>query len=212
MGIGHYIKQLIGTVFPGTLLMRGKPREPRIALTFDDGPHPVHTLKVLDILDQAGVRATFFLQGSLVAQHPQLAQVIHARGHLVANHGYAHQAPTALGSGAYVDDALRTQRLLQAIVGVELPKLFRPPYGSITPIVFLRLIRHRFRFIFWSYDSRDSFIRDGSALQAHVEGSSLKSGDVLLFHEDYEHTLVALPAILDSLKQRGFNFATVQDM
>lgn len=212
MGIGHYIKRLIGAVFPAMLLMRGHSRARQIALTFDDGPHPAHTLPLLDVLDRAGARATFFLQGSLAAQYPQLAQAIHARGHLIGNHGYAHAAPAALGNAAYVEDALRTQKLLQAIVGVELPKLFRPPYGSITPGIFLKLVQHRFRFIFWTVDSRDSFIRDSHTLETYIERAPIKSGDVLLFHEDYAHTLAALPAILDSLKQRGFTFVTVQDM
>ena len=212
MRIGHYIKTLIGAVFPGMLLIRGNTREQQVAITFDDGPHPTHTSQILDILDRAGARATFFLQGSLAAQYPRLTQTIHARGHLIGNHGFDHHAPAAIGSAAYVQDALRTQKLLQTIVGADLPKLFRPPYGSISLAVFLKLILHRFRFIFWTFDSRDSFILDSSALQTHVERSLVKPGDVLLFHEDYAHTLAALPAILDSLKKRGFRFVTVQNL
>ena len=212
MGLGYFIKTVIGTVFPRALLMRGRTRGPTIAITFDDGPHPEHTPQILNILDKANVRASFFLQGSLAAQYPKLIQNIHARGHLIGNHSFAHEGPETLGTEAYVDDVLQTHRLLQAIVQARLPKLFRPPFGAITPRVFLRLLWYRFRFIFWTRDSRDSFLRDHRELASYVESMAIRPGDVLLFHDDYAHTLAALPDILASLQQRGFQFVTVEHL
>ena len=213
MSLGRLVKQALGWALPGVVLYRGAPgKAPRLALTFDDGPHPGHTERILEALAREGACATFFLQGSEAAKHPALVRAIHEAGHQIGNHGYSHGTPAQLGRRAFVREVVETQDLLEAAAGARLERLFRPPYGTLSLGSFVALVRRGFRFVFWSLDSEDSFIREAGQLQEHLLSGPLRSGDVLLFHEDYAHTIEALPAILSALKARSFQLARIADL
>lgn len=213
MAIGRVLKPLLGRVLPGLVLFRGAAGQaPRVALTFDDGPHGEHTRAALDILAAGGARATFFLLGSEAARHPALVRAIHEGGHQLGNHGWAHSRASQVGLRAFVREAVDTQALLEDTVGRPLPRIYRPPYGAVSPAAFLALARRGFRLVFWSLDSEDSFIRDADQLARKIEMAPMNSGEVLLFHEDYDHTLAALPAMVASLQARGFALVRVADL
>lgn len=207
--IGGIIKRAAGALFPGVVLVRGRSSTGNVALTFDDGPHPENTPRLLDVLDAARATATFFVQGKAAEQYPALLRAMDARGHRIGNHGYAHLDARASRPDAYVGDVQRAQHVLENILGRRTEKLFRPPYGNITVPSFLALARRGFRFVFWSVDSRDSFIREAPALAAHVESLAIAGGDILLFHEDYGHTIESLPRILQSLRGRSLAFTGI---
>ncbi len=210
MSMGAVVKRILGRVVPGAVLVKGaRAGLPRVAITFDDGPHAANTRVILDILDAYDARATFFLQGTEVEKHPALAREIAARGHQVGNHGHAHPDAKRVDSAAYVADIERAQEALQDALGVAVDRIFRPPHGSVTPATFLALVRRGYRFVFWSADTRDSFIRTPDALVAYVNALPLGDGDILLLHEDYSHTVESLPRILAPLEKRRFAFATV---
>jgi peptidoglycan/xylan/chitin deacetylase (PgdA/CDA1 family) len=210
MGAGAIAKRLLGRLAPSAVLVKGRPSgEPRVALTFDDGPHAAHTPRILDALDAQRARATFFLQGAEVEKHPALAREIVARGHQVGNHGHSHYDAKRVPRGDYVADIARAQEVLQQTLGAPVERLFRPPHGSVTGGTFLALARQGYRFVFWSADARDSFIRTSDELVAHVEGLGLADGDIVLLHEDYAHTVEALPRMLSAIAQRSLGFATV---
>lgn len=213
MTIGHLLKRALGRVLPGLVLVRGpKGPLPRVALTFDDGPHESHTQCTLDILAASGARATFFLLGSQAARHPDLVRAIHDGGHQLGNHGWTHSRPSEVGLRTFVREAIDTQMLLEDTLGKRLPRIYRPPYGVVGPSVFLALVWEGFRFVFWSLDSEDSFIRDAGQLAHKLEVAPVRSGDVLLFHEDYAHTVAALPAVVSNLRARPFALVRVADL
>lgn len=211
MNAGRMIKHALATVLPGLVLIRQPSVKHGIALTFDDGPDARNTPRILDALDAAGAKATFFVQGKPAEEHPALVREMLARGHQIGNHGYSHLDARRSSLKDYVADTRRAHDALQDILGKKIEKIFRPPYGNITGPSFLALARRGFRFIFWSVDSRDSFIRETPALTAHVESLPIAGGDVLLLHEDYAHTVESLPRILQSLGNRGHVFCRVSD-
>jgi peptidoglycan/xylan/chitin deacetylase (PgdA/CDA1 family) len=181
-------------------------------MTFDDGPHPENTPRILDLLDTHGARATFFLQGSMVDRHPHIVRQIARRGHQIGNHGYAHLDARAVGIREYLADVLRAQAAIEATLGELLPRNFRPPFGNITPGSMLALLRHRFRLIFWSLDSRDSFIEDAPALVNHVAQQRVEAGCIMLFHDDYRHTVDAIEEILGLVQRQGVTLVTLDTL
>jgi len=209
---GAIAKHALAALSPRRVQLRGSGRAPRLALTFDDGPHPEHTPRILDALEHAGARASFFVQGDNAARHPALVRELHARGHLVANHAASHRRPRELGAEAYVREVADTQRLLDDIVGRALPRRFRPPFGDTSLRTLARLSREGFRFVYWSRDSRDSWLRTPEALHGDFEARPPAPGDIVLFHDDYAHTAAALPGLLEGLRRRKLAAVTVEDL
>lgn len=213
MAVGRWLKQAAGRVFPSRVLYRGRPGgPPRVALTFDDGPHPEHTRRIVDALAAGGARGTFFLQGALAEQRPELVRAIADGGHELANHGWSHSRASEVGAVGFVREARSTQGLLERTVGRPLPRLFRPPYGDVSPAAAAGLLREGFRLVFWSFDSEDSFVDTPERVAGAVARSALRSGEVLLFHEDYAHTASALPAIVADIRARGFAMVGVSEL
>lgn len=209
---GRIVKHGLAALFPGLVLIRQRGAENRIAVTFDDGPDPRHTPRILDILAAHGASATFFVHGKTAEAHPALVREMAARGHQIGNHGYQHLDARRTGLRAYVADAGHAHEALENLLGRPVEKLFRPPYGNITGPSFLALARRGFRFVFWSVDSRDSFIRETPALTAYFDSLPVAGGDILLLHEDYAHTVESLPRMLQSLRQRSLDFSRVGDL
>ncbi len=213
MAFGRLLKPLLARLAPSAFVHRGDATVPaRVSLTFDDGPDPRHTRGLLDVLERAGARGTFFLQGQNAERQPDLVREIHSRGHELGNHGYSHRRARDIGLSAYVDEARRTHALLEACAGMPVAPLFRPPYGEMTIGATIALARAGFRIVHWSLDSRDSFIADAAELLAYVRGLPVGGGDILLFHEDQPQTLEALPAILEGLRARRLGFATIGEL
>ena len=212
MSAGKIIKHGLAAVFPNLVLIRQRRAKRHIAITFDDGPDPQHTPRILDILEANGASATFFVQGKTAEAHPALVLEVAARGHQIGNHGYSHLDARRSSLRAYVGETIHAQDVLENILGRRIERIFRPPYGNITGTSFLALVRRGFRFVFWSVDSRDSFIRETSALMAHIDSLPIAGGDILLLHEDYAHTVESLPRILQSLKDRSLKFARISDL
>ena len=124
--LGHLVLRLAMFV---DVVVRGPRRARGVALTFDDGPHPEHTPRVLDLLDRAGAKATFFVIGHKAEAHPEVVREIVRRGHAVGVHSYAHDRLFSLRSLRFVrDDLRRAVAAIEAITG-ERPWLFRPPVG-----------------------------------------------------------------------------------
>jgi peptidoglycan/xylan/chitin deacetylase (PgdA/CDA1 family) len=95
-------------------------------------------------------------------------------------------------------------------VGAAVDRIFRPPHGSVSGSTFLALGLAGYRFVFWSADSRDSFIRTPGELVAHVASLDVADGDILLFHEDYAHTVASLPEVLGLIRERRLEFAPIR--
>lgn len=210
MPLGSAIKHGFSRLAPWALIVSGPARpHAKTALTFDDGPHPDNTPRILDTLDTHRVTASFFLQGNLAEKYPALVREIDKRGHQIGNHGFSHLDAKAVPAELYINDTLRAQKTLEDILGHQIARQFRPPFGSVAPHSFIGLIRQGFCFVFWSFDSQDSYLRDSVELTGYVKTAQINPGAIILLHEDYQHTTEALSAIISDLKRRGLSCTSV---
>jgi peptidoglycan/xylan/chitin deacetylase (PgdA/CDA1 family) len=198
------LKRMLVLIFPQSfVLSRVKGCSTEIALTFDDGPHPLYTKRLLQVLADEGIKATFFLSGSEIEKFPELAEAIALQGHEIANHSFSHNRMSEIGFSSYLKGVLRTSTLTSRFQK-NMVRLFRSPYGEMNLKFIWLILRHRYKYVKWSIDSRDSFIEIERELIECIRKTSIQAGDILLFHEDYPTTLAAMPDIVKGLKARGF--------
>lgn len=179
----------------------------RVALTFDDGPHPRNTEKVLGLLDQYDAKATFFMLGSNVEYYPDIVKSIVAAGHELGNHTWSHPDLTALGSDSVMQEVQNTNEIIEKTTGEE-PTVFRPPYGATNEQVETAV---KMTPVLWSVDTMDWKSRDPNAILALVKGN-VEDGSIILLHDIHDTTVVALEPILKYLDGEGYNFVTVSDL
>jgi peptidoglycan-N-acetylglucosamine deacetylase len=181
-----------------------------VALTFDDGPHPQGTPAVLEILREAGARATFFLAGEQVGRRPALAGEIVAAGHRVELHCHRHRNQLRLTPRDLLEDCERAKATIEDAAGQEVAD-YRPPYG-IFSFSGLRAIRRRgWRPVLWSRWGRDWARGATPASIAGRVSARVRGGDIVLLHDaDYYsvpgswlRTVAGLPIILEELEARG---------
>ena len=189
----------------------GRPEGNRLALTFDDGPHPEFTPRVLRALGETGVRATFFVLGSQSERHPQIVQAMIAAGHELGNHTYSHVNLGRLSWQQGCDELQKADHVLRA-ADPRYQGLFRPPWGWMGLGGALYSLRHRYQAAMWSVDSRDYLLDGVEPLIERVQAAPITGGDILLFHDDNEYTAEAIGPIVTALQQRGFAFATVSEI
>ena len=202
------VKNAVFDRVPG-LLRRGPAASRRVALTFDDGPDAM-TSRYLDVLDDLGVPATFFLIGEAAAKHPDLVREYLRRGHQVASHGYDHTRFTKLSRRALIEQCERTD---QAIGGQTTGRSWvRPPHGSVDAKSLVTLRAAGYVVALWSIDSCDYGDKDPGTLAETCSPAHVTGGDVLLFHEGQEWTLAALPAIVAGLHASGLECVTMHDL
>ncbi|MBL0125045.1 MAG: polysaccharide deacetylase family protein [Betaproteobacteria bacterium] len=148
----------------------------------------------------------------MAVRHPALVRAIVNRGHQIGNHGHSHFDAKVVSTQTYVADVTRCQAELEDIVGRELPRNFRPPFGHVAVGSTIALLCRRFRFVFWSLDSLDSFLPDAGALVEHIKLQRIPVGSILLFHDDYAHTTDALPQIVANLEYRALKMVSIDDL
>jgi peptidoglycan/xylan/chitin deacetylase (PgdA/CDA1 family) len=202
------VKNAVFDRVPG-LLRRGPVTARRVALTFDDGPDD-YTERYLDVLDELGVPATFFVLGKRAAAHPELVREYLRRGHQVASHGYDHTRFTKLSRRHLLEQCARTD---QAIGGqLTGAPWVRPPHGSLDAASIVALRAAGYVVAMWSVDSCDYSEQDPSKLAERCAPSAIAPGDVLLFHEGQDWTLAALPRIVAALHAAGYELVTMHDL
>jgi peptidoglycan-N-acetylglucosamine deacetylase len=191
---------------PG-IVYRVETDEPVVALSFDDGPHPVHTPQVLDILERHGARATFFLIGERAQRHPDLVARIKAAGHEAGNHYFRNGTTLRHSDTEFVGYLERTERA----AGVTGPKLFRPPGGVAWPHQ-LNLARERgYTCVLGSAYGHDP-LRPPVWYIRWLTGKNLMPGAIVILHDgipDPSRSIAALPHILAAGRDRGLRFVTV---
>ncbi|MCU4651779.1 polysaccharide deacetylase family protein [Roseibacterium sp. SDUM158016] len=186
-------------------------RQPLVALTFDDGPHHSLTPQLLDLLAGYNIRATFYVIGSRVAQHPQLAARIASEGHEIGNHTWSHPSLFGHSDASILNQVDRTNEAVMNAVG-RIPVTMRPPYGNLYPQQ--RLMLHAARgmpTVLWSVDPED-WRRPGSSVVAQRIVNRSHPGDVVLAHDIHGATVRAMPATIEGLASRGFRFVTVSEL
>ncbi|HEY5926674.1 MAG TPA: polysaccharide deacetylase family protein [Kofleriaceae bacterium] len=202
------VKNAVLDRVPG-VLRRGPLTSKRVALTFDDGPDEM-TPQYLELLDDLGVPATFFVCGSRATQRPDLIREYIKRGHQVANHGYDHTRFTRLSRRHLLQQLAQTEH---AIGGQVTGRAWvRPPHGSLDASSLLALRTSGYIVALWSIDSCDYDVRDANLLAEKCSPAVVGAGDVLLFHEGQPWTLEALPRIVAALHASGLECVTMHDL
>lgn len=191
-------------------ILRGPRGNPRIALTFDDGPTPGVTDKILKVLEQNRARATFFMIGNRIKQSPSLAREVRDQRHEVANHSYTHPVLSRLSKQTVHNELQKTQGTIEDMLQVQ-SRWFRPPYGAFnrsqTPIA----SELKLSVVIWSVDPRD-WSRPGINVIHRRILSQTAGGDIVLCHDLHRQTAQAAPYIIPSLIDRGFELVTLSDL
>lgn len=202
----------------GTLLCarRGDPSSRRIALTFDDGPDPAYTPRVLDLLDAAGARGTFFVVGERAARARRLVAEMAARGHEVASHGWSHKSFWTCGPRRTWTEIARTHDLLAETTG-RAPAHFRPPWGAVNAAMFPALRRIGERCVLWSIQPEG--LRAAAATQQADDVLRRAHPGAIVDLHDAEgldgapgRLLAALPPMIDGLRADGYELVTVSEL
>lgn len=186
----------------------------RIAITFDDGPDLKYTPKILDILKEKDVKATFFVVGIQVNKYPEVLQRIETEGHLIGNHSYNHPSFTSLTAEQLEEEIRSTDEKIEAVLG-HVPELVRPPYGAINDASRATLDALGKKVVLWNIDPRDW---DGTSVKDMMEnimGNAHDGGNILLhsFGSKFvENTVEMLPVLIDQLKEEGYTFVTVDEL
>jgi peptidoglycan-N-acetylglucosamine deacetylase len=201
--------------FFGVIVPRVETPEKLVALTFDDGPTPEFTGEILRVLQEADVKATFFLIGGELEKHPEEGKKIVAAGHEIGNHSYSHQRMILVTPSFVKEEIEKTDALIRA-AGYEKTPHFRPPYGKKLFALPYYLSNNNRRTITWDVEpeSFPEFAKSSEATAQYVLDNT-KNGSIILLHVMYDRqkkSLSAVKPIIEGLKQKGFRFVTVSEL
>src|SRR5712691_3266007 len=184
---------------------------PYIAMTFDDGPQAKLTPKLLDLLAAHHIKATFFVIGENVAEHPDIVAHAAREGHEIGNHSWSHPNFGKMSDQAARRELQRTDDAIKSATGMR-PTLFRPPYGSLTARE-KRWIHDEFGYdiILWDVDPLD-WKRPGPAVVRNRIVKETRPGSIVLSHDIHPGTIEAMPSTFDELEAKGFKFVTVSEL
>ena len=182
-----------------------------IAITFDDGPHPQNTTRLLDILRARNIKATFYVIGRSVDLYPQVVRRTVAEGHEIGNHTHTHRLLTKLSDSEIRTEMARCRDAVGRAAGVQ-PRTMRPPYGGLLQRQ-RELVHAEFGYptILWSVDPLDWKNRNSSLITSRIL-SGASAGGIVLAHDLHATTVDAMPGTLDGLLRRGFKFVTVSQL
>lgn len=178
-------------------------------LTFDDGPHPQHTIDLLQVLARHDARATFFMVGQALRRHPGVAAQVHAAGHRLANHSTTHPWFNRISARRQCQEVQETDALLQLIDG-RARHLFRPPHGRVSAASLLRTVAGQLPTALWTTDSLDYRLGPAEVV-AHLRRIGVRGGDILLFHDDAATAAGALEVLLPEWRAQGLRCMALPD-
>jgi peptidoglycan/xylan/chitin deacetylase (PgdA/CDA1 family) len=192
-------------------------RPKAVALTFDDGPDPLYTPQVLDILAREHVRATFFDVGKFAKASPGIVKRQVRDGHIVGSHTYSHILLTRLGEADIKDEMEKGARAVEGVVGKK-PLLFRPPYGRCNPRIYKEAKWEGYRMVKWDVCLERQSLRTPKELADRVVRMT-EPGTIILIHDGRTRptprrrlSIAALPIVIGALKKQGYQFVTVPEL
>jgi glycosyltransferase involved in cell wall biosynthesis/peptidoglycan/xylan/chitin deacetylase (PgdA/CDA1 family) len=207
------LRRSMTAVLPRRLfLTRGPSAGASVALTFDDGPHPEHTARLLDVLRECQAPATFFVIGEQARRYPDLVRRMVAEGHVVANHTYYNHpgAPVPRSFQELTDDIRRTNDLLADILGAPV-RLFRPPHGKLTARIAWWLWRSGYTIALWNADPKDYTCASADEVRSWFTSHPIAVGDVVVMHDTHPHAATIVPELVTTVRQRGFRLTSLAD-
>ncbi len=180
-------------------------------LSFDDGPDQRFTPKILTILRQENIAATFFVIGSNAEKNPSLVKRVAEQGHKIGIHSYHHQRLILHSRGFLCHEILSSKRLVEQVTGQEV-KLFRPPYGLFSPQLIKVCEQCNLKMVNWSYLTYDFDLHLTDHFFLNYAEQSITSGDIIVLHDGHRHsfrTVAMLPFFISRLKNKGMKFALI---
>ncbi len=179
----------------------------KIAITFDDGPHPYYTEQLLDGLKERGVVASFFVTGEHAELHPDIIERMINEGHLIGNHTYSHIQLTRNNRDKFRDELIKTNEILKEITGEEI-QYVRPPYGSWDKSFEKELNMFP---VLWTVDPLDWSSRNVGRITEKIV-SRTGENDIILMHDYYDTSVTAALQAIDELLEEGYTFVTVEEI
>jgi peptidoglycan/xylan/chitin deacetylase (PgdA/CDA1 family) len=190
---------------------KGKPGKNRIALTFDDGPDPEVTPRILDILKDQEIPAAFFCIGEKASQHPSIITRMAGEGHIIGNHSYSHGVVFDLKRrGSMVRDIAEAGETIWRICGSK-PAWFRPPYGVTNPAVAYAAGKLGYTVIGWSVRSKDSTTSNPAKVMARIR-RKWKDGGIILLHDTHDNAVILLEEIIRHARETGYRLSRLDEM
>lgn len=202
MGVGRIQESAV----PGAAVSEGS-RKKEIALTFDDGPHPVYTPQLLDGLKKRGVKASFFLIGQNIDGNEDIIRRMMEEGHLIGNHSQSHMQLTKENAELACRQISSTNQKICEITG-ETPAYIRPPYGSWNEELECMV---PMTVVLWDVDPLDWKTQNKEKIVSHVK-KHVEDGSIILLHDVYGTSVEAALEIVDTLSQEGYNFVTIDEL
>jgi peptidoglycan/xylan/chitin deacetylase (PgdA/CDA1 family) len=195
----------------GVTFSRVSVNEKYVAMTFDDGPHPQNTPRLLDMLRQRNIKATFYVIGRNVDLYPQITRRIVAEGHEIGNHTYTHGNMTKMSDATVRQELDKCRDSIARAAGVK-PRTLRPPYGALlqTQRAWIHS-EYGYPTIMWAVDPRD-WQRPGPSVVTSRILAGTTPGAIVLAHDLHAPTVTAMPATLDGLLKKGYKFVTVSQL
>lgn len=178
-----------------------------IAITFDDGPNPKSTERLLDGLKERNVKATFFLVGKNIEGNEEIIQRMYEEGHLIGNHTYTHVQLDTINMNMARSEIVQTNEKITEVIG-ECPKYIRPPFGAYSDKLLLEI---NMMPILWSIDPEDWATKDIRAIVNKVT-KNIKCNDIILLHDIYDTSVEAALEIIDILQSQGYVFVTADQI
>lgn len=179
----------------------------KIALTFDDGPHPIYTPELLEGLKQRGVVATFFVTGANATLYPELIEQMQEDGHVVGNHTYHHVQLSSVGEEIFMKELLETNRVLEGILGEEVMYV-RPPFGDWKKSIEKEVDMFP---VLWDIDPLDWCSGNAEQIVKRVT-DNVEDNAIILMHDEYATSVEATFKIIDKLKEKGYEFVTIDQI
>jgi len=179
----------------------------KVALTFDDGPHPSYTEQLLDGLKKRGVKATFFVTGEHASLHPDVIERMNDEGHLIGNHTYSHMQLNAGNIEEYKNELIKTNEIIEEITGEDVLYV-RPPYGAWDKSLEAELNMFP---VLWTVDPLDWCSTDVSGITQKVV-TKVGEDDIILMHDYFETSVTAALEVVDELLAEGYTFVTVDEI
>jgi len=179
-----------------------------LSLTFDDGPHPEHTPRLLDALAAAGFQATFFVIGERARRYPHLVHRIVEEGHELGNHTFTHSEPRKTSSRSFLNEIHRTRCLLQDMTGQD-ASLVRPPKGKLTVRKCLGLWQRAETIVLWSRDAEDFAMKTRVAMDHWLATTRWRHGDIVLMHDKRPYAQFAVEELARNERYQDMNCVPV---
>jgi len=202
--------KLVGTELDKFVLRRGNPFTKKVALTFDDGPHPAYSPKLLDILREKGVKATFLIIGHMADKYPDLVRRMSDEGHEIGNHTYSHVTLTKLPPEEVDVEYKANNDVIRRLTGRR-ARYCRPPGGDLNPEVLRRAGSLGLTTVLWTDDPGD-YDNPGPKILFDRETKALSPGGIILLHDGSKDTLTTLARFIDATRAKGYEFVSLDEL